>query len=179
MNQPNYFSLPAAETGVNITPRGTPNAIALAACEGWLALHAGPLSLMLGDDCLTLRSKPVSDVPEPADDGEGTGETRRTNRKSAARLDQALRRAVRNDAVVIVRTNGDRTFAAPVAVVLDRFLEYRHDLGLSIKLLARQTDWRRGLSAALASGTVESIECDGGVYLRPSWVPTNSSRVLN
>jgi hypothetical protein len=185
VTQPDYFTLPPAETGINVPRQSAAPALALAAVFGWLAHHAGPLSLVLGHDSITL-SAAASDAPKrrgpkPSENPEETFEGRRNRSGKFPRLrfERALRESVRLNAPVVTLPNGDVGFAAHVDVVRAKMRELRAEDGLSGHGRAATTELLRGRDAALAAGSAEQIEHDGELYLRPSWAPTNSSKVSN
>ncbi|MGA2637565.1 hypothetical protein [Methylocella sp.] len=131
--------------------------------------------MTIGDGSLTLRQSPG---PRRRSSATGRWEAtrNRTNARACKRFDRALREAVRVNACIVSRPNNDVTMAAPISLVLVKFLEHRADVGLSMDHKACQTDWLRGLSAAKDAGLVEEIVNDKVVYLRPAWAPTNAKK---
>ena len=76
-----------------------------------------------------------------------------------------LRTALVTENAVIVRANGDRTFAVREATVLARFNALQADARLGSSAHAERAAYSSGLNAAIANGAIEVLDYYGVRYL--------------
>jgi hypothetical protein len=142
---------------------------------------AGPLSLTLHPDAITIRRRRPSTRASGLGPRPGSWESRRqrTDALPRLRIEQALREAVRLHSQVVALPSGDKAFAAPLSRVIEALLYVCAAAGLSLVAKAVETDFQRGRNAAVLDRTVEVVHDTGLTYLRPCWIGTATNDTTN